>query len=101
MGFEVFDRLGNVIFSVNTEMINVQLPEAYGIVRYDLSLKIPLLNNGEYTISPGIASGFQNSHIQLCWIDDALSFKVPPREFDIPGFFYIDRANIEVSRVEG
>lgn len=101
LGFEVFDRLGNVIFSVNTEMINVQLPEAYGIVRYDLSLKIPLLNNGEYTISPGIASGFQNSHIQLCWIDDALSFKVPPREFDIPGFFYIDRANIEVSRVEG
>lgn len=101
LGIEIFDRLGNVIFSVNTEMINVQLPEADGIVRYDIKLKLPLLNKGEYTISPGLASGFQDSHVQMCWVDDALSFKIPPREFDIPGFFYLNKAEIEVSKIEG
>ncbi len=101
LGIEVFDRLGNVIFSVNTEMVNVQLPEADGIVRYDINLKLPLLNKGEYTISPGLASGFQDSHVQMCWIDDALSFKIPPREFDIPGFFYLNKAEIEVSKIKG
>lgn len=101
LGIEVFDRLGNVIFSVNTEMVGVQLPEAEGTVRYDIKLKLPLLNNGEYTISPGLASGFQDSHVQMCWVDDALSFKIPPREFDIPGFFYINKAEIEVSIIKG
>lgn len=101
LGIEVFDRLGNVIFSVNTEMIGVQLPEADGTVRYDIKLKLPLLNKGEYTISPGLASGFQDSHVQMCWIDDALSFRIPPREFDIPGFFYLNKAEIDVSKIEG
>ena len=100
LGMEVFDRLGNVIFSVNTEMIGVQLPEASGIVRYDFSIKVPRLNQGEYTISPGLAKGYQDSHVQMCWIDDALSFKVPPRDFDIPGFFYLDNGEIEVINVE-
>ena len=60
-----------------------------------------MLNKGEYTISPGLASGFQDSHVQMCWVDDALSFKIPPREFDIPGFFYLNKAEIEVSKIEG
>lgn len=96
LGMEFFDRLGNVVFSVNTEMIGAQLPEANGIVRYEFSIVVPRLNQGEYTISPGLARGYQDSHIQLCWIDDALSFKVPPREYDIPGFFYLDKGDVKV-----
>jgi len=101
IGMEVFDRLGNVIFTINSEMIGVQLPEAEGTIRYELTLKVPLINKGEYTISPAIASGYQYSHVQLCWLDDALSFRVPQREYDIPGFFYINKGTIEVIKVNG
>ncbi len=100
LGMEIFDRLGNVIFSTNTEMIGVQLPEAEGMVRYDFSIDIPPLNDGEYTISPGLANGFQDSHVQLCWIDDAITFRVPQREYDIPGFFYLDKGKIEAHKIE-
>lgn len=99
LGIEVFDRLGNAIFSINTEMLDVQLPQGEGTMMYDLRLVIPQLNHGEYTISPGLASGYQNDHIQLCWMDDALCFRVKERPYDIPGFFYLDKGEILVSKI--
>ena len=100
LGLEVFDRLGNIIFSINSETLNVRLPQGKGIVRYDLSIIVPELNHGEYTISPAIASGYQEPHVQMCWIDDALSFRIPPREYDIPGFFYVNKGKIEAYQIE-
>lgn len=100
LGIEVFDRLGNVYFSINTDMLEVQLPAGEGIMRYNLSFVVPHLNKGEYTISPAIASGFQDDHVQLCWIDDAICFRVKDRKYDLPGFFYLDNGKISVSKIK-
>lgn len=99
LGMTFFDRLGNTIFAINSEMINVQLPRANGAVEYRFSFIVPQLNQGEYTISPGLASGYQDEHIQLCWIDDAYVFRVPQRNYDIPGFFYLDQGMLEVIKL--
>ncbi len=101
LGIEVFDRLGNTIFSINTEMMGIQLPAGKNVMKYSLKFTVPKLNHGEYTISPGLASGYQDDHIQLCWMDDALCFKVSKRPYDIPGFFYLDKGEVEVSEVNG
>ena len=99
-GATVYDRLGNIMFSLNSEMLGVRLPKAEGRVEYCLSFKLPRLNHGEYTVSVAVAQGYQDDHEQLCWYDDALVFRVSKREYDLPGFFYIPDGSISVSRIE-
>ncbi len=101
LGIEVFDRLGNIILNINTETLGVQLPCGENKVRYDLRFAVPKLNHGEYTMTVAVANGYQDDHVQLCWIDDALEFRIKQREYDLPGFFYLDQGEVDVSIVEG
>ena len=98
-GITLYDRLGNIMFSLNTEMIDVQLPPQDGEVEYALEFTMPELNQGEYTISVAVANGFQADHVQLCWLDDLLTFRVMKREYDLPGFFYLDQGSVKINRV--
>lgn len=98
-GITLYDRLGNIIFSLNTEMIDVQLPSQNGEVEYDLEFTMPELNQGEYTISVAVANGFQNDHVQLCWMDDLLTFRVMKREYDLPGFLYMKKGNVKINEI--
>ncbi len=100
IGIEVFDRLGNILFNINSETLGIQLPKGQGTMRYDIRITLPALNHGEYTITPGLASGYQDDHVQLCWIDDALCFRVEKRKYDVPGFFYLDNGVITVAKIE-
>ena len=100
IGIEVFDRLGNIVLNINSETLGVQLPSGDDKVRYDLSFIVPQLNHGEYTMTVAVANGYQDDHVQLCWIDDALKFKINPRKYDLPGFLYLDKGKVDVSRVE-
>ncbi len=100
IGIEVFDRLGNIILNINTETLGVQLPAGDGKIRYDLSFVVPKLNHGEYTMTVAVANGYQDDHVQLCWIDDALEFKIKQRKYDLPGFFYLDEGKVDISKVE-
>lgn len=100
IGIEVFDRLGNIILNINTETLGVQLPAGDNKVRYDLSFVVPKLNHGQYTMTVAVANGYQDDHVQLCWIDDALQFQIKQRRYDLPGFFYLDKGKVDVSRVE-
>ncbi len=100
IGIEIFDRLGNILFNINSEMIGIQLPKGEGTMRYEIHFKMPALNHGEYTVTPGLASGYQDDHVQLCWIDDALCFRIERHQYDVPGFFYLEDGEIKVSRVE-
>lgn len=95
-GITVRDRLGNNVIALNSETINVHLAEAEGIREYHLKFALPKLNKGEYVVSVAVANGTQLEHVQLCWIDDALVFRIPARECDVPGFIYIDEGQIEV-----
>ena len=96
-GITLYDRLGNIMFSLNTEMIDVQLPPQDGQVEYSLRFRMPELNHGEYTISVAVANGFQADHVQLCWLDDALTFSVIRREYDLPGFFYLQHGEMSIN----
>lgn len=98
-GITVYDRLGNVMFSLNSEMLGIRLPKGEGVVDYNLQFKLPRLNQGDFTVSVAVAQGYQEDHEQLCWYDDALVFRVRKREHDLPGFFYISDGDISVTKI--
>ncbi|MBO4298209.1 MAG: ABC transporter ATP-binding protein [Clostridia bacterium] len=94
-GLTIRDRLGNVAVGINTETLRCELPPGRGTMEYDMRFTMPPLNHGQYTISPGLASGVQDDHIQLCWADDAFLFEIPKRLRDIPGMTYIDKGSVD------
>ncbi len=96
-GININDRLGNMIFTINSEMIGANLPNGEGEMLYEMSFRVPELNKGEYTITVAVANGYQAEHVQMCWLDDVWVFRVAPRKHDLPGFLYLSEGNIEVS----
>ena len=99
-GFTLFDRLGNVMTSMNSETIDVQLPPQDGQVEYNFRFRMPELNHGEYTMSVAVANGFQTDHVQLCWLDDVIAFRVMQREYDLPGFLYLHQGEVSITVLE-
>lgn len=96
IGLTVRDRLGNNIIGINSQTLKIDLPPANGRQEYRMKFRMPELNDGEYTVSIALANGYQNDHIQLCWADDALVFRIIKRDYDIPGFIYIEKGEVEV-----
>lgn len=79
VGFQVKDRLGQVIFGDNTylsylnQMFNVLQSEMFEAVFH---FEMPLMPVGDYTISAAVAEGTQKEHVQHEWLHDAIAFKV-------------------------
>jgi len=79
IGFHIKDRLGQVVFCDNTYLAyeNTSVNASAG---QDLSAKfyfrMPILPSGEYSISPAIAEGTQEDHIQHHWLHDAMILTV-------------------------
>ena len=96
LGLAIRDRLGNEIIGINTETLEQTLPAAGGKREYVISFVMPVLNKGEYTITVAIANGYQADHVQMCWMDDVLVYKVADRKHDIPGLLYIDNGEVQV-----
>lgn len=79
VGFEWKDRLGQVIFSDNTFLayLNDAPTLTAGIeVTARFEFQLPLLPSGDYSISPAIASGTQEEHVQHHWLHDAIMVRV-------------------------
>jgi lipopolysaccharide transport system ATP-binding protein len=79
IGFEIKDRLGQVIFGDNTFLVyqhNPQraIPGNELIARF--GFRLPVLPTGDYTIGVAIANGTQEDHVQHHWLHEALAFKV-------------------------
>ena len=79
VGFVFKDRLGQVIFSDNTFLAYLfNTPEAKAgeeiIARFNF--RLPVLPSGDYSISPAIAEGTQENHVQHHWVHDALIIRV-------------------------
>jgi lipopolysaccharide transport system ATP-binding protein len=84
IGFQIKDRLGQVLFGANTfsKYCEAPLKLAVGqIFSAIFTFRLPLLPTGDYSINAAIAEGTQESHVQHHWIDDALIFKVHARNF--------------------
>ena len=79
IGFQIKDRLGQVLFCDNTYITykdeKVEVP-INGTLTATFKFKLPYLRIGEYSISSAIASGTQEQHTQHHWVNDALIFSV-------------------------
>lgn len=95
LGLAIQDRLGNEVIGLNSETLGVELPRAGKRQEYVVNFTIPELNRGEYTITIAIANGYQEDHVQMCWLDDALVFRIPDRTYDVPGMIYMQTGSIE------
>lgn len=79
VGFQVKDRLGQVVFADNTYLtyMNDSIAAFSGekiVAKFEFTM--PILPVGDYSISPALADGVQSEHSQKHWIHDALVFKV-------------------------
>ena len=79
VGFMLKDRLGQVLFADNTYLtyINeeVQINVGDEFIAQFL-FRLPNLPSGNYSVSPAIAEGTQEEHIQHHWVHDALIIQV-------------------------
>ena len=94
-GITMRDRLGNVVLEMNSEMMSQSLSMAKGEMKYTLEFVLPPINKGEYTLAVAVAKGYQEEHVQLCWLDDVCVFRVPKRQHDLQGFLYFTEGKIE------
>lgn len=79
VGFQIKDRLGQVLFCDNTYIsyIDKTISASQGsLIKASFKFRLPYLRSGDYSISPAIASGSQDNHIQHHWLHDALILKV-------------------------
>jgi len=79
VGFEVRDRLGQVIFADNTYLTTRARPvpvKAGEIVKAKFDFRMPILRGGDYTISVAVAEGTQEEHVQHHWLHEALAIHV-------------------------
>jgi lipopolysaccharide transport system ATP-binding protein len=79
IGFVFKDRLGQIIFTDNTYLVYEHRPVVMSagnefVARFEF--RLPILPSGDYSISPAIAEGTQNDHVQHQWLHDALIFRV-------------------------
>ena len=78
VGFIVYDHIGNAIFGSNTNV------HEYGNIKFkkereyiiNFQFVMPHMKNGDFSISPAIAEGIQEKHIQHHWIHNILTFKM-------------------------
>ena len=94
VGFTVFDRLGNNIFSLNSFLSDDNVDTEKQEIIYECEFVFPELNEGVYTISPAIACGTQAEHIMLHWVYDAYELHVVTPYFQtLPGILAVTDYN--------
>lgn len=98
IGFSIKDRLGNIVLQSNSYVLNKAIPNCIDgqIKTYCFKFTMPPLNNGIYTISPAIATGVMENHVQHSWVHDVVIFEIiSDRKYNLPGYLYLD--NIDFS----
>ncbi|PAM68735.1 ABC transporter ATP-binding protein [Stenotrophomonas maltophilia] len=79
IGFEVYDRLGQTLFADNTYVASAEPPPLVApgeVLTAAFDFRMPVLREGDYTLSAAIADGNQERHVQHHWLHDALAFHV-------------------------
>lgn len=92
LGFTLKDKLGAVVLQTNSFLLDQKIEKLdTDIARiFSFEFELPALNYGEYSISPAIASGTQDEHVQHNWVYDALVFQVVTgQNYDLQGYLCI------------
>lgn len=99
IGFSLKDRLNTIILQTNSFILekNLKMVAAGQITDYCFEFEIPYLNSGIYTISPAIASGTQDNHVQHSWVHDALVIEVIDRKkYRLQGLLFLPKTKFYV-----
>jgi lipopolysaccharide transport system ATP-binding protein len=78
IGFVLKDRLGQALFGDNTYITysDVNFESSSGTrLSATFKFQMPILPQGDYTVSAAVADGTQDDHVQEHWIHDALMIK--------------------------
>ena len=104
VGFQIKDRLGQVIFGTNTyhsykeSLMAVRKNEQ---ISAEFTFIMPTLLRGTYSVQVAIASGTLVNHVQLHWIYDALLIEVIPvnnQSLYFDGLIYIPILKMELKQ---
>jgi lipopolysaccharide transport system ATP-binding protein len=79
VGFNINNRLGQIVFGDNTHCTYVGQPLSIAAgVHFEarFSFVMPTLPVGDYTVTAAVAEGTQLEHVQHHWLHAALSFRV-------------------------
>lgn len=101
VGFSVKDRLGNIVTQSNSYVLNETIPDVSEGTKagYSFEFTFPNLRSGYYYISPAVASGSMEEHVQHCWVHDALIIQViDGQPYDLEGYLLLP--DIEFSGME-
>lgn len=78
LGFYVKDRLGQTLFGDNTFVSYQHSPVAAAAgcrLSASFTFRMPVMPQGDYSISVAVADGTQHDHVQHHWLHDALFFQ--------------------------
>ncbi len=77
-GLLLKDSYGNQMLSINTAVYEFAVAprKAGDRAVFSFVFQMPLLRNGEYTMSAAIAEGTQDNHVEHHWVHDALVLQV-------------------------
>lgn len=103
VGFIIKDKMGISIIGTNSYITkqtqNIKLiKNQENIVEFEFTM--PLIKNGEYTISPALAEGTQHKHTQHHWIHDALLFKMLNMDEDARMSWIIRTKDLKIKTIE-
>ena len=83
VGFQIKDRLGQVIFGENTYLTykksSLFLQSGWHVLT-KFSFIMPFMQAGPYSITVAFANGTQENHVQLHWVHDAFVFELCPED---------------------
>ena len=91
-GFIVKDSYGNQITGMNTFIYETPINplKAGCIEEIEIRFRLPNIKNGTYTISPALAEGSMENHIQHHWVHDAIVFNVTSSNpANTVGWYYV------------
>ena len=82
IGIILRNRLGEEISGSNTSVENLRLPpaEPNQVYTVDFHLRLPLLQPGNYYLTPAVANGTHLDSVMCDWVENALSLTLKKRE---------------------
>lgn len=103
-GFILKDSYGNQITGMNTFVYEQPIEPLTENDRFEVvvEFKLPNLKNGTYTISPALAEGSMENHIQHHWIHDAIVFNVNSKNItnSIGWYFILDEVTVNTTKCD-
>jgi lipopolysaccharide transport system ATP-binding protein len=100
MGFNVKDRLGQVLFGQNTYIDNYLKPveaQIGEVLEAVFTFRMPILPRGKYAVDVAIADGVPPDVVQLQWLHDAVVVESHSSS-ESTGLIGIDFDNIEIRK---